>query len=420
MNRFENLSLISLGSKCMKFAILCPLFLVSVLASCADKVPVAESETENQHEIVQPILPGIYQVDSLSKTLVGKNVAVVSNNTGMIGDIHLADTLLALGVNVKCVLAPEHGFRGDVPDGDDIDDDIDSKTGLRIFSIYGKTKKPTPEMLRGVDVILFDIQDVGARFFTYLSTLHYVMEAAAELGLEVIVLDRPNPNGFYIDGPILEKPYESFVGLHPVPVVYGMTIGEYGLMINGEKWLDKGQSCSLAIVKCTGYTHESFYQLPIKPSPNLPDMESIYLYPSLCFFEGTTVSIGRGTDTPFSIAGQPSNTKGDFYFTPEARAEASSNPKHKGEKCRGYNLRSVVNFESPKGEIQLEWFCKMYNETSNQKDFFNANLYFDKLAGNDSFRKAILAGESCDAIRESWQPGIEAFKKTRAKYLIYP
>lgn len=420
MNRFEILSLISSGSKCMKFAILCPLILLSVLASCADNAPIAESEAETEAEIVQPILPGIYQVDSLSKTLAGKNVAVVSNNTGMIGDTHLVDTLMALGVNVKCVMSPEHGFRGDVPDGDNIKNDKDPKTGLPIFSIYGKTKKPTPEMLVGIDVILFDLQDVGTRFYTYISTLHYVMEAAAELGLKVIVLDRPNPNGFYVDGPVLEKPFESFVGLHPVPVVYGMTIGEYAQMINGEKWLDKGQTCSLEIVKCSGYTHESLYQLPIKPSPNLPDMESIYLYPSLCFFEGTTVSVGRGTDTPFSIIGEPSNTKGDFYFTPESRPGASTNPPHKGEKCRGYNLRSAVDFENPSTEIQLEWLCEMYNETTDQKTFFNANLYFDKLAGTDSMRKAILAGESCDAIRESWQPGIEAFKKTRAKYLIYP
>jgi uncharacterized protein YbbC (DUF1343 family) len=420
MNRFENLSLISLGSKCMKFAILCPLILASVLGSCAERVPETDSESETQAETEQPILPGIYKVDSLSQTLLGKNVAVVSNHTGMIGDTHLVDTLLSLGINVKCVMSPEHGFRGDTPDGDNIKDSIDDETGLPIFSVYGKTKKPTPEMLKGVDIILFDIQDVGARFYTYLSTLHYVMEAAAELGLEVIVLDRPNPNGFYIDGPILEKSFESFVGLHPVPVVYGMTIGEYALMINGEKWLDKGQSCDLFVVKCSGYTHASLYQLPIKPSPNLPDMESIYLYPTICFFEGTTVSVGRGTDTPFSIIGEPSNTKGDYYFTPEAKPGASTNPKHKGEKCRGYNLRREDVLALAKPEIQVEWYCKMYSETTNQKEFFNANLYFDKLAGNDSFRKAILAGESCEAIHESWQPGIEAFKKTRAKYLIYP
>ncbi len=419
MNRFENLTQFGLGCKCMKFVLLCTLMLPAVFGSCA----LRESPTEatSQTEVQEPvaILPGIYKIDSVANTLAGKQIGVISNHTGIIGETHLVDTLIALSVNVHCVFAPEHGFRGDVPDGADIDHDIDKKTGLPIYSLYGNTKKPTDQMMEGLDAIVFDVQDVGARFYTYLSTLHYVMEAAAEKGIEVIVLDRPNPNGFYVDGPILEKEYSSFIGLHPVPVVYGMTIGEYAQMINGEKWLDKGQSCALSVVKCSGYTHESLYKLPIKPSPNLPDMESIYLYPSLCFLEGTTVSVGRGTDFPFSIVGDPTNTKGDYTFTPESRPGASVNPKHKGTECRGYNLRHKVNMDALERQIQMEWLYKMYQETETPDQFFNANGYINKLAGNASLQSSILEGKTPEQIRQAWAPGLQDFMKTRAKYLIY-
>lgn len=420
MNRFENISAKCAVRKCMKFALLCAVLCMGGFVSCANHQMEQESVSEpKDSDIPDPILPGIYKVDSLATTLAGKTVGVVSNHTGMIGNTHLVDTLLSLGVEVSGVFAPEHGFRGDVPDGAEIDHSKDQKTGLPIYSLYGKTKKPTDEMLQGLDVIVFDIQDVGARFYTYLSTLHYVMEAAAENDISVIVLDRPNPNGFYVDGPVMKSEFTSFVGLHPVPVVYGMTIGEYGQMINGEKWLADGQSCALSVVTCSGYDHNSIYTLPIKPSPNLPDMESIYLYPSLCFFEGTTVSVGRGTDFPFSIMGEPTNESGDFKFTPESRPGASVNPKHKGEECRGYNLRNQVNLNQPKPGLQIAWLCKMYEETADKASFVNSNGYFHKLVGNDELKSQLEKGLTPDQIRESWKEDLQVFEKVRAKYLIY-
>lgn len=419
MKRFENLTQFGLGCKCMKFVLLCGLMLPAVFGSCALREMPSESTSDVVVSEPAPILPGIYKIDSVANVLKGKKIGVVSNHTGMIGNTHLVDTLLSLALDVHCVFAPEHGFRGDAPNGAIIDNDKDAETGLTIYSLYGKSKKPSDEMLEGLEAIVFDIQDVGVRFYTYIYTLHYVMEAAAEKGIEVIVLDRPNPNGFYIDGPMLEPEHASFIGFHPTPVVYGMTIGEYGQMINGEKWLDKGQSCKLSVVTCTGYTHESLYQLPIKPSPNLPDMESIYLYPSLGFFEGTTVSVGRGTDFPFSIIGEPTNTKGNYTFTPESRPGASVNPPQKGIECRGYNLRETVNMNAPEEGMHIEWLIQMYEETGDSEKFFNANGFINKLTGNTRFRDAVLAGDSADEIRQRWQKGLEDFKIIRAKYLIY-
>lgn len=347
-------------------------------------------------------------------------MGIVANNTSRINGTHLLDTLLSRGTTVVKVFAPEHGFRGDAPDGAKIDNEIDSRTGVPLISLYGKNKKPTPEMVKDIDVLIFDIQDVGARFYTYLSTLHYLMEAAAENGKPVIVLDRPNPNGFYIDGPVLKPKFQSFVGLDPVPVVYGMTIGEYALMLNGEGWLKDKVKCDLTVIKCSGYTHDSRYNLPVIPSPNLPDMTAIYLYPSLCFFEGTDVSVGRGTDRPFTRIGEPGNTQGNFKFTPRSIPNASMNPKHEGQECTGYDLSQKSLLELSPDSLQIHWLLKMYAETDDRSTFFRKDGYFDLLAGTDSLRKAIVAGLTAKEIRASWQPDLEAFKLIREKYLLYP
>jgi uncharacterized protein YbbC (DUF1343 family) len=332
----------------------------------------------------------------------------------------VVDTLLSRGVNLIKVFAPEHGFRGNKSDGARIDDSRDEKTGLPILSLYGSEKKPSDEDLSDVDLIIFDIQDVGARFYTYLSTLHYVMEAAAENAVPVLVLDRPNPNGFYIDGPLMDSCCTSFVGLHPVPIVYGMTIGEYARMINGEGWLKGGIQCELTIIPCQNYTHSSLYSLPVKPSPNLPDMTAIYLYPSLCLFEGTTISVGRGTDSPFKIVGEPTNTSGSFKFVPKSIPGASLHPKHEGDTCVGYDLSETLNFQKLPDQLDLSWLLRMYEETSEPAKFFNENGYFENLAGTKALREQVKKGETEQEIRQSWQADLLSFKEIREKYLIYP
>ena len=407
--------------KSMKFAILCGLFSFFILSCNSQPAEsyLPETETKSRIKDDPEILPGIYAMDLIVATLSGKRVALIANHTSMIGDTHLVDTLLGSGIKVVKVFASEHGFRGDAPDGETIDNTIDPKTGIPILSLYGKTKKPTPEMLEDVDVILFDIQDVGTRFYTFISTMHYAMEAAAENNLEMVVLDRPNPNGFYVDGPVLDPKFKSFVGMHPIPVVHGMTLGECAKMINGEGWLKDGVQCDLKIVECQNYTHQSLYQLPIAPSPNLPDMESIYWYPSLCFLEGTSVSVGRGTPTPFTIIGEPGNTGGNFKFTPVSIKNASVNPLHKGEECIGYNLSGKLDFANLPDSLQLSWLIRMYNETGNKSKFFRKDGYFDLLAGTDALRIALVAGKSEKEIREEWQKDLNAFKEKRAIYLIY-
>jgi len=368
----------------------------------------------------EEILPGIYQMERILSEIGDKDVAIVSNHTGLIRGTHLVDTLLSQGVVIKKVFAPEHGFRGNRSDGAKIDDSTDEKTGLPILSLYGANKKPSKSDLAKVEMIVFDIQDVGTRFYTYLSTLHYVMEAASENDIPVLLLDRPNPNGFYIDGPLMDSCCHSFVGLHPVPIVYGMSIGEYAKMINGEGWLKNGKACKLEVIPCLNYTHSSYYQLPVQPSPNLPDMTSIYLYPSLCLFEGTTVSVGRGTDKPFKIIGEPSNRGGNYEFVPKSIPGASLYPKHEGDTCVGYDLSRSVRMTNPSGKLDFSWLLKMYNETTNRGGFFNENGYFEKLAGTRELRKQILEGKTMEEIRASWTAGLSEFKKVRAKYLIYP
>lgn len=348
--------------------------------------------------------------------LKNKNVAVVANQTSLINKVHIVDSLLSHKVQLKKVFAPEHGFRGTSDNGAHISNSIDPKTNLPIISLYGKNKKPKNEQLNGLDVIIFDIQDVGARFYTYLSTLHYVMEAAAENNIHVIVLDRPNPNAHYIDGPVMQENCKSFVGLHPVPIVYGMTIGEYALMINGEKWLKNGISCDLTVVDCENYWHSSEYILPIAPSPNLQSKEAIALYPSLCLFEGTVISVGRGTQTPFEIIGHPLYSENNFSFTPKP-TKGSSNPPFKNKKCYGIDIKSNTNF--PVSEINLKYLINGYKSLKNKTTYFNKNLFFDKLSGNKKLREQIINGKSEEEIKKSWEVDLNNFKKTRSKYLLY-
>ena len=356
--------------------------------------------------------PGMY------KDLVkGKSVGIVANQTSMVGDEHLVEYLLGQGVSIKVILTPEHGYRELAADGEHIGDGADAATGIPIRSLYGVRRKPAPEDLAGIDVVIYDIQDVGARFYTYISTLHYVMEACAENKVKCIVFDRPNPNGFYFDGNIADTAYRSFVGMHPVPVMHGMTVGEYAKMINGEGWLAGGIRCDLTVVKCKNYTHQSFYELPVRPSPNLPNMTSVYLYPSLCFFEGTNVSLGRGTPFPFQVYGSPLFQDTGFSFIPESLPE-SVKPPLMGVKCYGVDLRNAVTDKLvPSPKINLDWVIDAWNKYP-EKDKFFTN-YFDVLAAGPVLREQIIKGMSSEEIRATWKEGLENYGRIRDKYLLY-
>ena len=360
---------------------------------------------------------GAQDTDNYLHLLEGKSVGVVANQTSLIGDTHLVDSLVSLGVNVKRIFTPEHGFRGAADAGAKVTNGKDEKTGIEIASLYSKTKKPTDEMLRDIDIMLFDLQDVGVRFYTYISTLTYVMEACAENDIRVVVLDCPNPNGFYIDGPVLKPENKSFVGMHPVPVVYGMTIGEYGKMVNGEGWLKNGIHCELTVVGVPGYDRNAIYELPVKPSPNLPNWESVYLYPSLCLFEGTIVSVGRGTEKPFQIFGHP-ELRGDYTFTPQSM-EGASKPMFEGEKCRGLDLTEFAHdYANNTPQLHLEWLIDAYQQLTG-KNYLFFKKYFNNLAGDNILIQQIENGKSAEGIRASWVPDLEKFKAIREKYLIY-
>jgi uncharacterized protein YbbC (DUF1343 family) len=364
------------------------------------------------------ILVGAGRTDQYIPLIRGKRVAVVTNQTGMIGRTHLVDSLLAIGMDVVKVFAPEHGFRGEADAGEHVADELDKRTGLPVISLYGANKKPRPAQLADVDVVLFDIQDVGVRFFTYISTLHYVMEAAAEQHKKVIVLDRPNPNGFYVDGPVLDSAFASFVGMDPVPLVHGMTMGEYARMINGEGWLKNDVKCDLTVIPCLGYDHSRYYELPIKPSPNLPNMAAVYLYPALGLFEGTVVSVGRGTDLPFQCIGYPGCKLGTYVFTPHEMPGAKD-PPYKDKTCTGMDLSSFGEIYSRLDpRLNLDWLIGMYAASKDKTHFFTS--FFDTLAGSTMLRKAIIVGESEDDIRRSWEPGLEKFEAMRKPYLLYP
>ena len=362
---------------------------------------------------------GAVQTQKYFSLLADKNVALCVNHTAMIGDIHLLDTLINAGIKVSKVFAPEHGFRGDVEAGKTITNSTDAKTGVSVVSIYGQNKKPTKEQLQGVNIIVFDIQDVGARFFTYISTLHYIMEAAAENNIKVIVLDRPNPNGFWVDGPVLNPVYKSFIGMHPVPISHGMTVGEYAQMINGEGWLANKIKCDLTVIRVNGYAHIMRYQLPRNPSPNLSSMAAIYLYPTLCLLEGTVMSVGRGTDKPFCIYGHPNFKTGNIYFTPKSIPNVASNPPCLGEKCRGFDMTNFsLIFLKENNFIHLNLLIEAYQNYPDKAKFFTAS--FDKLAGDKSLREQIIAGKTAEEIKESWQKDLDKFKLIRKKYILYP
>ena len=349
-------------------------------------------------------------------SLKGKRIAIVGNQTSVVGTTHLVDTLLSLGVNIKKVFSPEHGFRGDADAGEKVNNSVDLRTGIPLISLYGSSKKPKNSQLEDVDLVIYDIQDVGVRFYTYISTLHYVMESCAESDIPLIVLDRPNPNGHYIDGPILEKEHKSFVGMHPVPIVYAMTIGEYALMINDECWLADSIHCKITIVPCKNYSHRMKYVLPIPPSPNLRSEVSIAMYPSLCLFEATTVSVGRGTERPFEMFGHPNFPQTDFSFTPIASFGAK-NPLWENNLCHGFDLQ--VSEKKRIYDINLNHLLEAKRLLGDSIVFINQVGFFDRLAGTSNLRKQILEGQSAREIRNSWKPGIQQFRKMRSKYLLY-
>ena len=368
----------------------------------------------------QAIRTGAEQTEKLIPLLKGKRIALVVNQTSIVGETqtHLLDTLLSLGINIRKVFAPEHGFRGNADAGETIKNGRDIKSGLPILSLYGKDKKPSNEQLNDIDVVVFDIQDVGARFYTYISTMHYVMEACAENHKEMIITDRPNPCD-YIDGPIREKEKKSFVGMHPIPILHGCTVGELAQMINGESWLKNGVKCKVTIIPVEGWSHGQFYSLPVKPSPNLPNDQAIALYASLCPFEGTSVSVGRGTYNPFQVIGSPVTQAYAYSFTPNPLPGFDKNPLHKGMICYGHNLSSQ---EAPKG-FSLAYIIKYYKEYKEQgkeTEFFTRASWFDLLLGTSKTREQIIAGIDEESIRNDWQEDLNHYKKIRQKYLLYP
>lgn len=380
-------------------------FLLMVASACACK-------SGNEGPV-----PGAERPEEYMKMLDGLAVGIVANQTSMAGETHLVEYLLGRGVDVRMIFAPEHGYRELAADGAHIGDGTDAATGIPVRSLYGVRRKPDPEDMAGLDAVIYDIQDVGARFYTYISTLHYVMEACAENNVKCIVFDRPNPNGFYFDGNIADTAYRSFVAMHPVPVMHGMTIGEYAGMINGEKWLPGGQQCELAVIRCRNYTHQSLYELPVRPSPNLPNMTAVYLYPSLCFFEGTSISLGRGTPFPFQVYGSPLFPDEGFSFTPES-VPASVRPPMLGVKCYGVDLRNAMEEKLvPRPMVNLDWLTDAWTKYPEKDKFFNN--YFDVLAAGPTLREQIQSGMSAAEIRATWKDGLEKFGKTRQKYLIY-
>lgn len=361
------------------------------------------------------IVVGAQQYTKYLPQLKNKRVGLVVNQTSTVEQIHLVDSLREKNVNITKIFAPEHGFRGDHDAGAHVKNAVDSKTGIPLISIYGNNKKPSAEVLADVDVIIFDIQDVGVRFYTYISSMHYMMEAAAEQGVEFIVLDRPNPNIAYVDGPILEPQFKSFVGMHPIPIVHGMTVGELANMIKGEGWINQATVLELNVIPVTGYTRATSYSLPIKPSPNLPNDTAISLYPSLCFFEATPISIGRGTDFAFQVIGYSPIVLGEFSFTPRAIKGAALNPKFKNQAVQGLDLRQATT----KG-LDLSYLISAYKQLNNNDiTFFERADFMDKLAGTDKLRLAIEAGQSAQLIKQTWQAGLMQFKQQRAPYLLY-
>ena len=361
------------------------------------------------------ITPGAERTEAYVGKLKGKRVAILANQTSMVGTTHLVDTLHAIGVDITAIFAAEHGFRGDKGAGEKITGGVDPRTGIKIVSLYGGSKAALDAAMRGCDLVVVDIQDVGTRFYTYYITMLRLMNRCAALSKEMMVLDRPNPTGHYVDGPILDMKHKSGVGALPIPVVHGMTLGELAMMINGERWLDQGRKCRLSVVRCTGYDHRTFYTLPVAPSPNLPDMTAIYLYPSLCYFEGTPVSLGRGTDKPFKVYGHP-RMRGDYDFTPQSTAAAPA-PPCLGQRCHGYDLSGLGMEELRSKRIDLTYLITAYRESGLGDKFFTP--FFEKLIGVDYVREMIVAGKSAEEISKMWEGDVEKFKAMRRPYLLY-
>lgn len=421
-----------------------PVFLVATCLlfclSCTAQQKIAKAGKSK-------IITGAERLPEYLPLLKNKNIAVFANQTSTVGNAHLVDTLQKLGVKIKVIFGPEHGFRGTADAGEHVESGVDKATGIPVVSLYGKKRKPSREDLKDVDLMLFDIQDVGTRFYTFISSLQDYMEAALEYNLPLLVLDRPNPNGFYVDGPVLEEKFKSFVGMQPVPIVYGMTIGEYAQMILREKWLGQAATKAydqlaaarykegatyfrLTVIPCANYTHKSKYVLPVKPSPNLPEIQSIYWYPSTCLFEGTVLSEGRGTEKPFQIFGHPSLPKTLYSFTPTPR-DGAKEPKLKNQLCYGWNLSGKPEqvLQKVDNKIQIKWLLQAYQLFPDKEHFFLAakkekvedtDYFFNKLAGNATLMKQIKSGASEQTIRKSWEPALTHFKQIRKKYLLYP
>lgn len=426
--------------------------IVSVSSQCQVKKVHSKKglDTNNTNEKVKPILPGAYQIKEYLPLLHGKRVGIFANQTSTIAGTHLVDTLIQSGVTITKIFGPEHGFRGTSNAGEKIDNYIDKATGIPVISLYGNKKKPTKADLDDVDLLIFDIQDVGVRFYTFISSMEYFMESAIEYNKPLLIFDRPNPNGFYVDGPVLDTGFKSFVGMQAVPVVYGMTIGEYANYLIGEGLLDKnimaawmmrivndtslvnkdgGNGLNITVIKCRNYTHKRQYILPEKPSPNLPDMAAIYCYPSTCFFEGTIMSEGRGTEHPFQIFGHPKLPDSLYSFTPVAN-EGASNPKLKNQKCFGWKISGTTDsiLKEMNNHLQLKYLLNAYKLFPDKNNFFltskkenvkPTDYFFNKLAGNAQLMQQIIDGKSEEEIRASWQPKLSAFKKIRKKYLMY-
>lgn len=367
-----------------------------------------KSQSQNKIKV------GAERLDHYISMIDDQKVGLLVNHTSTIGKTHLLDTLMSLDIDVVRVFAPEHGFRGNAANGEHIKDGIDINSGLPIVSLYGANKKPQQDQLTDLDIVIFDIQDVGARFYTYISAMHYMMEACADAGIQMMILDRPNPNASYVDGPVLDLKYQSYVGMHPIPIVHGMTCAELAQMILGEGWLNSPQTLDLEIVKMNNWDHQTPYILPIRPSPNLPNAQSVALYPSLCLFEGTNISVGRGTPFPFQVIGIPDSTAGSFSFTPVSIPGVSQYPKHENRVCYGLDLRLTKAGK----HLDLSYLIDFYNRSDNKADFFNS--FFVKLAGTDQLQKQIEEGMSIDEIRASWEPQLTDFKQKRLQYLLYP
>ena len=386
-------------------SIVLPILIFVVIGSC---------QSVDHQNTTLPISPGAWQTNEYLSLLENKEVAVVVNPSSTIYNTHLVDSLLSLGIKIKAIFSPEHGFRGDADAGEKVDNSVDEETGIPIISLYGSHRKPTEEDLEDIDIVVFDIQDVGVRFYTYISTMRYVMESCAENGIPFIVLDRPNPNGHYVAGPILNLDYRSSVGAFPIPVVYGLTTGEIAQMINSEGWMES-EKCNLTIIRNKNYTHKDQYNLPVKPSPNLPNARSIELYPSLCLFEPTVISIGRGTTYPFQVIGYPDSTYGEFSFTPVSIDGMSKYPKHENQTCYGLDLRN----DGANNRFSLSLPVQYYEMYGSGESFFTSASFFDKLAGSDKLRLEILAGKSASEIEASWRDEIDEYKIMRKKYLLY-